>query len=220
MRARLASLSPRVVLALGLVFVALHALATWFLLVGPKRAEVARLAGEVVSLEAQLGAARAEASRPRPPAAPVPVAEIVSLAKAMPASADQAGLVLELGALARRSGVTLRSFSPGAVVAGPGGASMIPVTVSLEGRYLEVARFLRLARGLVAVRGDRVVARGRLLVPRSVELAESRSAGFPRLDATIALDAYVYDGPLAVEGEEASDEVEEPASQAAGGSTS
>jgi hypothetical protein len=53
-----------------------------------------------------------------------------------------------------------------------------------------------------------------------VELAASRASGFPRLDATVGLDAYVYDRPLAVEAEDASEEVEEPASQAAGGSTS
>lgn len=220
MSGRLRSLPPRVALPLVLVVLLAYAAASWLVVVGPKRAEVGRLERELAVAEERLEAVRAAATVPRVSPAPVPAQEIVALAKAMPSSADQAGLVLELTALARRSGVVLRSLSPGALSTGAGGATTIPITVSLEGRYADVVRFLRLARGLVSVRGDRVTARGRLLVARSVELAASRASGFPRLDATVGLDAYVYDRPLAVEAEDASEEVEEPASQAAGGSTS
>lgn len=196
MKARPAGLSPRATYALAGIAVLVYAAAVWFLVVSPKRAEVARLGDEVAAAEARLVAAQAAASRPAPAASPVPVADVLRLAKAMPSSGDQAGLVLELSALARRSGVTLRSISPGAATAGAGGATMIPVTVALDGKYFEIATFLRLARALVAVRGERVTATGRLLTVQSVELVESQSFGFPRLDGTIVLNAYVYDGPL------------------------
>jgi Tfp pilus assembly protein PilO len=195
-RQRLAALSPRAALALAALGLLLYAAGAWFVLVSPKRAEVARLGDEVVAAQARLVAARAAASRPSPASARVPVAEVLQLVKAMPSSADQAGLVLELSALARRSGVTLRSISPGTATVGSGGATMIPVTVSLDGGYFQITRFLRAARGLVAVRGNRVRARGRLLDVQSVELVESQERGFPRLDGTVVLNAYVYDGPL------------------------
>ena len=221
MRQRLAALSPRATLALAALALLLYAAGAWFVLVSPKRAEVARLGDEVVAAQARLVAARAAASRPSPASARVPVAEVLQLVKAMPSSADQAGLVLELSALARRSGVTLRSISPGTATVGSGGATMIPVTVSLDGSYFQITRFLRLARGLVVVRGERVRATGRLLGVQSVELVESQTKGFPRLDATVVLNAYVYDGPLAPATPPSSSSSEpEPSGAEAAGSTS
>lgn len=197
MRQRLASLSPRATLAIAALALLVYSAAVWFLVVSPKRTEVTRLGEKVAAAEARLVAAQAAASRPSPSAGRVPVAEVLQLVKAMPSSGDQAGLVLELSALAKRSGVTLRSISPGTATAGSGGATMIPVTVSLGGSYFQITRFLRAARSLVVVRGERVRATGRLLAVQSVELVESQTAGFPRLDGTVVLNAYVYDGPLA-----------------------
>ena len=37
---------------------------------------------------------------------------------------------------------------------------------------------------------------GRLFTVQSIDLVESIAEGFPTLDATIALNAYVYDGPI------------------------
>jgi len=48
----------------------------------------------------------------------------------------------------------------------------------------------------VRVRRGAVHATGRLLTIQAVELAESNAKGFPLLDATIALNAFVYDGPI------------------------
>lgn len=223
MKARLAALSPRARLAVAGFALLVYTAAVWFLVVSPKNAEVAQLGDEVAAAETRLVAAQAEANRPSAPsAAPVPVTEVVQLAKAMPSSGDQAGLVLELSALAAKSGVKLRSISPGAATTGAGGATMIPVTVTLDGAYFKITKFLRLARGLVGVRGERVTATGRLLTVQSVELVESQEHGFPRLDGTIVLNAYVYDGPIAppTPPPSATGSESEPSGSAAAGSTS
>jgi Tfp pilus assembly protein PilO len=117
----------------------------------------------------------------------------------MPSSADQAGLVLELDRLARATGVKLGTITPNDPVSTAGNPTAIPVVVTAEGSYRQVTRFVRLARGLVSVRGRKVRATGRLFTVQAVELAESNAKGFPRLDATIAFNAYVYDGPLVEE---------------------
>lgn len=223
MKARLASLSPRATFAIAGLAVVVYAAAAWFLVASPKNAEVTRLGDEVAAAETRLVAAQAAANRPAPTAAPVPVAEVLQLAKAMPSSGDQAGLVLELSALAAKSGVKLRSISPGAATLGSGGATMVPVTVELDGAYFKITRFLKLARGLVGVKGDRVTATGRLFTVQSVELVESQAAGFPRLDGTVVLNAYVYDGPIVPptpppSTDSSSDS--EPTGSAAAGSTS
>ena len=44
--------------------------------------------------------------------------------------------------------------------------------------------------------GGAVHATGRLLTMQTVELVESSAKGFPYLDATITLNAFVYDGPI------------------------
>ena len=52
-------------------------------------------------------------------------------------------------------------------------------------------------RALVSLRGGAVRTTGRLLTMQAVELAESKTKRFPYLDATISLNAFVYDGPIA-----------------------
>jgi Tfp pilus assembly protein PilO len=219
MRDRLAAQSPRTLLLLSAGVVLLYAAAVWFLFVAPKRSEAARLEAEVVAAELQLIEAQAAADRPK--GAGVPVTDVLRLAKAMPQAADQAGLVLELSRLAGRSGVSLRSVTPQAPVVTPGGATAVPVVVTVGGGYFAVARFLRHTRQLVGLRGGKLRAQGRLFTVENMELAESLSQGFPKLDATITLNAYVYDGPLAPpETPRAADEEEDSSGTAAAGSTS
>ena len=194
MKSRLEALSPRAVIALAVGAVLLYSLAVWFLVVAPKRAEATGLAADVAAAEIRLAGAQATASRPQ--RGGVAVADVFRLVKAMPASADQPGLVLELDRLARSSRVTLGSITPQEPVLGEGGATMIPVAVVVGGSYREITRFLALARKLVTVRHGKLRATGRLFSVQSVELSESNASGFPRLDGTITLNASVYDGPI------------------------
>ncbi|HXG77305.1 MAG TPA: type 4a pilus biogenesis protein PilO [Gaiellaceae bacterium] len=192
---RVPRLSPRASAGLALAAVLAYALAAWFLVVAPKRSEAARLGAEVAQAEIRLLEARAAAGRAGE--AGVRVSEVLSLARAMPSSADQASLLLELSRLAQASGVALRGIAPQEPATGAGGARMIPVTVSVHGGYFQIARFLRRVRSLVTTRGGELRARGRLFVVQHVELAQSTTDGFPKLDATVTLNAYVYDGPIA-----------------------
>lgn len=194
MRARIASLSPRALLGLAAGAVLIYGLAVWFLFVSPKRAEVASARAGVASAELRLAEAQAAANRPGD--AGVPVSDVFRLAKAMPASNDQPGLILELSHLARGSGVTLRSITPQAPVGGAGGTTVIPVAVTIGGSYFEISKFLRRTRTLVSVRDGELRTTGRLLMVQDLALVESIADGFPLLDATMTLNAYVYDGPI------------------------
>jgi Tfp pilus assembly protein PilO len=194
MKARLDALSPRALIALAGGAVLVYSLAVWFLILAPKRSEAASLGAEVAVAEIRLAQAQAKANRPQRGGAPV--SDVFRLAKAMPSSADQPGLVLELDRLARSSGVTLGSITPQDPVLGVGGATLTPVTVVVEGSYRKITRFLASTRKLVTVRRGKIRATGRLFTVRSVVLSESNAKGFPLLDGTITLDAYVYDGPI------------------------
>jgi len=194
-RAQLAALSPRALYALAVAAVLVYAAVMWFVLAAPKRSEAARLGDDVVAAELRLGNARLAARRPQ--ASRGPVADVFRLVKAMPSSADESGLVLELARVAGASGVTLGSITPKEPVVSEGGATAIPVTVTLTGSYGEIARFLGATRALVTRERGKLRVTGRLLAVESIELVESSAAKFPTLDATITFDAYVYDGPLA-----------------------
>lgn len=193
MKARAAALSPNAKLALAAGAVLVYALALWFLVVGPKRSEASSLATQVASAEANLAASKGPMASGN---ASTPAADVVRLAKAMPSSADQAGLVLELSRLGREAAVSIASIAPTEPTTDASGATLVPVTVTVTGTYRQVTAFLHDATSLVGVSGGRLHATGRLFAVRGVELAESSAGKFPLLDATVALDAYAYDGPI------------------------
>jgi hypothetical protein len=194
MKARITALPPRAVIAIAAGAVLVYALALWFLLVAPKRAEASKVGGDVIAAELRLAESRVKSTRPQ--SAGTQVSDVLRLAKAMPSSADQPGLVLELDRLARSTGVELASISPREPQLTAGSPTAIPVVVTAEGSYRQIMRFVRRARELVRVRGGEVRATGRLFAAQAVELTESGAKGFPFLDATITFNAFVYDGPI------------------------
>ena len=198
MKARLAGLPLRAQIAIALGIVLLYAAVVWFLLVAPKRSEAASVSEDVIAAQLDLASAQLKARRPAPATpADTSVSDVLRLAKAMPSRADQAGLVLELDRLARSANATLGSIAPGEEVVGAGGATTIPVVVTVTGSYRQITRFLQHTRALVSVHRGAVHATGRLLTMQSVNLVESSTRHFPYLDATITLNAFVYDGPIA-----------------------
>lgn len=195
MTKRLASLSARSLLVIAGAVVVLYAAAVWMLMVSPKRSEAATAKADLAAAELRLVDAQSASSGPR--GTGTPVADVFRLARAMPATVDQPGLVLEISRLAKHTGVEVRSITSQEQVAEVGGPASIPITVTISGRYARIASFLARTRRLVTIRDGKIDATGRLLSVQSVALVESARDGFPALDATIALDAYVYDGPIA-----------------------
>ncbi len=220
MKARVAALPTRALFAIAAGAVLVYALALWMLVISPKRSEVTAVADDVIAAELKLAGAQLDAKRPQA-AAGTQVSDVLRLAKAMPSSADQPGLVLELDRLARSTGVRLGSITPRDPALGAGGATTIPVVVTAEGSYREITRFLQRTRGLVKFRGGEIRATGRLFTLQAVELSESNASGFPLLDATITLNAFVYDGPIVPVTPPASteDEAEPSTGTSAAGST-
>ena len=197
MKALFAALPTRAQIAVALVAVLLYAAVLWFLVVSPKRSEAAQLSDDVVAAQLDLAKAQLEQRRPVRAKPVTNVSDVLRLAKAMPSSTDQAGLVLELDRLATSANVTISAIAPQEVAIGASGATTIPVVVTATGSYRQITRFLQHTRALVGVSGGRVRATGRLLTVQSVDLVESQTKGFPYLDATITMNAFVYDGPIA-----------------------
>lgn len=198
MTARFAALPSRAQIAIAVGAVLVYALAAWFLLVSPKQAEATALVDDVAAAELRLVDAQVTATQPDRIVG-TSVGDVLRLSKAMPSSSEQSSLVLELELLGRATGVKIESIAAADPVVAPGSPTAIPVVVAAGGSYRQFSRFLRRVRGLVSLRSGAVRATGRLFTVQAVELSESNASGFPRLDAIIKLNAFVYDGPIVPE---------------------
>ena len=184
-------LSPRALFIAVIGGVLVYALVFWFVLVSPKRAEASALKAEVAALEITVANARiAAAPRSNQDTAPIAVADIFRLAKAMPSVPDMPGILLELDRIAEETGVEFQSVTPAASVV-VGDFQTVPITLAFDGNFYELSDFLFRLRTLVGVRAGELRAAGRLFAVESISFAES-SKGFPELGATLSIVAYVY----------------------------
>lgn len=182
-------LSPRALYGLIGLGLLVYALLGWFVLVSPKRAEAGRLDREVASAQASLAAARA-ALAAKDGEAPIAVADIFRLTKAMPSVPDMAGILLELSRVADETGIEFKSITPAPPQAGTG-YQRVPISLVFDGNFYELSDLLFRLRTLVSVRSGELHASGRLFSIETLDFAESAD-GFPEITATLTVTAYVY----------------------------
>ena len=130
-------------------------------------------------------AAQAEPPRRRPSREPVgggdrPDERRLPLAKALPEDTNVAAAMLDVDRLAARHGLTLEGFQPTAQIPVQGYYAQ-PVTVTVQGRFGKVSRFLGDLRKLVSVKKGRLIVGGRLYSVTEVRLSrpEGENLGFP-----------------------------------------
>jgi type IV pilus assembly protein PilO len=177
------------VIALVVVGVVAYLAAGYFVLISPQRAKGADLKKDIAQTESQIQQYRTLSAQAKA-AAPIRVADLFRLEKAMPNEVDMAGIVLELSRIARDTGITFESITPQGPAAQTG-FQMLPVTLVFDGNYFELSDFLYRLRSLVRVRTGRLAASGRLFVVDSISFSESPKA-FPRIQASVVVNAYVY----------------------------
>lgn len=165
----------------------------WFLLIGPQRATASEISRATQATEAQIVEASKPVVTPTPAAVQkqpdIRTADIYSLAKAMPNTLDTPDLLLELNLLARESGVTIASISPGDPVAA-GAYSTVPVSLSVTGDFYGLTDFLYRLRTLVGVAGGQLRTAGRLYSVGTLSM--TGGTGGTALQATLTVSAYVY----------------------------
>lgn len=178
--------------AIGAAVLAVAILAGgYFALVAPKRAKITDLERSASATQTQLAAALARSHSAAGRAERVQVADLFRLAKAMPDTVDSAGMLFDLGRLARRNKVQIVDVEQQTPSAAANGYESVPVDVYVQGRYAQVTSFLDGLRRLVYVRGGALHADGRLFRVDSVQFAAGAD-GFPQVKATLDLEAYVF----------------------------
>jgi type IV pilus assembly protein PilO len=186
--------SSPAVIALVVVGVLAYLAAGYLLLISPQRSKSSDLKEQIAQTETQIEQYRTLSAQARA-AAPIRVADLFRLEKAMPNEVDMAGIVLELSRIARETGISFESITPQGPAA-QSGFQMLPVTLVFDGNYFELSDFLYRLRSLVRVRSGRLAANGRLFVVDSISFSESQKS-FPRIQASVVVNTYVYgDQPL------------------------
>jgi hypothetical protein len=178
------ALIPVVVLALAMV-----AGLAYLVVVGPQRSKAADMQSEVTAMTKQVDAARAKSIDGRK-VAPIKIADLFRLSKAMPDQTDMSGLLLQLNGLAADTGIVFDSITPQAVTSQTG-YQVVPVQVVFHGNFYDLADLLYRLRTLVTVNGGRLDATGRLFAVDTVDFAEGKG-GFPEIQANLLIDAFVY----------------------------
>jgi Tfp pilus assembly protein PilO len=165
----------------------------WFLLVGPKRSTATELDGKIAGVQTEIQERRALLAAPEANVK-FRASDLFRLTKAMPDSGQTAGVLLEINRLAGLREIAFTSIRPDAPVALTG-YTVHPFTVTLEGRFGNISRFLGDVRRLVQVRKHRLDARGRLFAVDSVSLGKPETKeDFPNVKATVTINAFVYGG--------------------------
>jgi len=169
--------------------VLLFGLFVWFLFVHPQGGKLTSLKQESASVQEKIDAYHQQvvAARSTPK---IEVADVYRLAKAMPNKTDMPDLVLELSQLARDTGIRFDSISP-QPVAPVGSYSVLPISVTFNGNFYNLADFLYRLRSLVTVQSGRLDATGRLFAVDTLSFNES-DLKFPQIQATLVIDAFVY----------------------------
>ena len=188
---------PAAQIAIAVVAVLLVALVGWFGLVHPKSGAAANLTTQIDAANAKLLQAqntRAAAKRQKP----VRVANLFRLVKAMPDAEDMSGILLQLSQVAQDTGISFESITPGNPVPLTG-YQAVPIKLVFGGNFYDLSDFLLRLRSLVTVRHGALDATGRLFAVDTLGFGPAKG-GFPQIDATLTVDAFIYGGAAAAAG--------------------
>jgi Pilus assembly protein, PilO len=161
----------------------------WFLLVRPQGGKLADLKQQTADMQQKIDAYNQQVAAARS-APKIEVADVYRLAKAMPDRTDMPDLVLELSQLARDTGIRFDSIAPQPLVS-LGAYQVIPIAVTFNGNFYNLADFLYRLRSLVSVHAGRLDATGRLFSVDTLTFNES-PLRFPQIQASLVIDAFVY----------------------------
>ena len=194
MSARLASLPKPAQFALVAGLLVLVLLVGYFSLISPKRSSAADLKQQTAAVQSQIDKNRSSAFTQALPA--VRSASVFKVTQAMPNKLDTPDVILELNALAQKSGISFDSIAPGGasststttISADPFATE--PIQVQFTGSFYNLLTFLQRVRNLVRVQNGKLFTAGRLFDVSSVSLAQGEK-GWPQVQATLTLNEFV-----------------------------
>jgi len=182
-------LNGRAAVAIAAIGLLLVVLVGWFGVVSPQRSKAADLAIRIDETELQLEATQALVDGPQ---LRLSTAELATLRTAIPDEVKMSQLLRQLSKASADSRVRILGITPSASTP-IGGANVVPINLSVEGRYFGIRNFLRLLRTRADLRTDEVRASGRLFAIDSIQFAGAGAAtGGGLIQATLSVTAFSF----------------------------
>lgn len=203
MTARLSSLSTRAQVAVVAGVLLLVVLIGYFALISPKRSTAAKLKQQTAAVQEQIKQNQSTAFAQALPA--VRAASVFSLSTAMPTQLQTADVILQLNQLVVASGLSFDEITPNGVSSTSTGVPTTgttdpfaaePIQVKFTGSFYNLLAFLQRLRNLVRVENGHLSAVGRLFDVSDVSFAAGPK-GFPQIQATLTVNAFVPQTPQA-----------------------
>lgn len=167
----------------------LLAVAGYFLLVGPKKHEAKSLSNDITELNSEITQARSQATQAAG-LSKILVADYDKLQTAMPGSPQIDEISLQLFSVAQAAGVRFDSITPGTIT-GTSTYEVIPITLVFQGNFYDLSNFLFRLQSLVLVENHKLSAKGRLFTVDQISFSQGEG-GFPKIAATLQVDAYSF----------------------------
>ena len=208
--------STKILIAVAAI--GLSACAFYFLMLAPKRDQVAKLDKDIAGKQAEVAQSQAMLASYESAKASYKTnyATLARLGKAVPADDDVRSLLVQLQATAENTGVDFTQLelgsglagaqseatdqtkatsgelasAPGAIPVSGGALSAMPFNFSFTGGFFDLSTFFAKLEHFVTVNNQRIDATGRLLRLESVSITPS-AAGFPDMQAAIGAAAYI-----------------------------
>jgi Tfp pilus assembly protein PilO len=204
---------------IAVVAMGLAVCAFYFLALGPKRKEVAKLDTDIAAQQAELAQAQQQLATYEKARKSYKsnYATLARLGKAVPADDDVRSLLVQLESASEGTGVEFQKIelgsglagadassaasssaatddtlakAPGAVEVAGGALSAMPFTFTFTGGYFDLNTFFAKLEHFVTINNQKIDATGRLLRLESVAIGPS-TAGFPNMQAQIGAATYL-----------------------------
>jgi Tfp pilus assembly protein PilO len=210
--------STKILLAVAAI--GLSACAFYFLMLAPKRDEVAKLDTGIAAKQAEIAQSQQMIASYEAAKASYKgnYATLARLGKAVPADDDVRSLLVQLQAAADRTGVDFQQIelggtlagtpgqsattddtkpstgelasAPGAIPVAGGALSALPFNFTFTGGFFDLSTFFAKLEHFVSVNNKNLDATGRLLRLESVSITPA-GTGFPDMQAAIGAAAYI-----------------------------
>ncbi|MFA5801001.1 MAG: type 4a pilus biogenesis protein PilO [Thermoleophilia bacterium] len=177
--------------------------AWYFLIISPKRSEVATADSELQRQQTKYDEDYAKVKRvtEERSAARQTSGELLKLNKMVPADSQLPSLIVDLQQSANESGIYFMKIEPSDAIAGSDGNTIIPMELSFQGRFLEVNDFLYRVENYARMEGNDINIAGRLISVVSLTMKEPEidtpdpddgvPKKFPNVLATLGINAYM-----------------------------
>ena len=184
--------------------------AFYFLVLSPKREEIAKIDTQIATAKTELTTNQQLVAdyQSAKSGYRTAYASVVRLGKAVPVEDDVRSLVVQIDGAAKRSKVNFQSINvgestggapaagappgatalPAGATVGPAGFPVMPFTFTFDGSFFRLSDFFRRLESFVAVRNRNVSVTGRLLTLDSLSLAPT---DYPNITAQVTATSFL-----------------------------